>query len=407
MSIAARELGRTTRRQIRLFASIALALFATGCKKPPKVIDLARVDVCVLIGADVSAGCATAIDSTPLLDFKDVAQPQSASLVVDIYDGGGGNVGATISDVTLGPSSDPHVGSYALALFTLDASNNEVSASLPLTLKPGDKSGLRVRVTFDTTSFPTAAGNVSGVSLSIVASHPENEIIIPIVANITGCASGWGDCDSDTANGCETPLNTTTNCGACAPGGTCGPHASASCVDTGGGVMGCPCDPGWYDENGVLADGCECQADLLNNGSCDASYNVGTLTLGQSVSVPANIVPSTESDWYTVTFTQPSVSTAASYDLRITLNPETAAAGMLVMDVADDCSGTAPPACSDGGSNTAVTQWEFINSYYTTRNWEHDDLDPRPPSTVYVRVYAIGTPAKADSCLNYSLTLQN
>ncbi len=29
------------------------------------------------------------------------------------------------------------------------------------------------------------------------------------------CASGWGDCDGSTSNGCETSLNTATNCGSC------------------------------------------------------------------------------------------------------------------------------------------------------------------------------------------------
>jgi hypothetical protein len=31
----------------------------------------------------------------------------------------------------------------------------------------------------------------------------------------TSCASGWGDCDGNLANGCETPLQTSQNCGAC------------------------------------------------------------------------------------------------------------------------------------------------------------------------------------------------
>ncbi|HWL86154.1 MAG TPA: hypothetical protein VNO21_10150, partial [Polyangiaceae bacterium] len=30
------------------------------------------------------------------------------------------------------------------------------------------------------------------------------------------CTTNWGDCDDSGANGCETPLNTTTNCGRCA-----------------------------------------------------------------------------------------------------------------------------------------------------------------------------------------------
>ena len=32
---------------------------------------------------------------------------------------------------------------------------------------------------------------------------------------ITECARGYGDCDGDASNGCETPLDTTSNCGGC------------------------------------------------------------------------------------------------------------------------------------------------------------------------------------------------
>jgi hypothetical protein len=48
------------------------------------------------------------------------------------------------------------------------------------------------------------------------------------------CHAGWGDCDANPANGCETPLNTTTNCGRCAnAGGMCPGVANGTPTCTG------------------------------------------------------------------------------------------------------------------------------------------------------------------------------
>jgi hypothetical protein len=37
----------------------------------------------------------------------------------------------------------------------------------------------------------------------------------PYPVCMLGCSSGWGDCDHVYTNGCETALNTTSNCGSC------------------------------------------------------------------------------------------------------------------------------------------------------------------------------------------------
>ena len=74
---------------------------------------------------------------------------------------------------------------------------------------------------------------------------------------ITQCANGYGDCDDEalTANGCETRLNSLTDCGRC--GAECGfPHASASC-SSGQCVQGA-CEGGFGDCSASLP-GCETQ----------------------------------------------------------------------------------------------------------------------------------------------------
>jgi hypothetical protein len=73
------------------------------------------------------------------------------------------------------------------------------------------------------------------------------------------CLSGYGDCNSDKrSDGCESPLDTVTNCGAC--GATCDSANSngASCV--GSGCTYTSCKAGFLDCNKTAPDtnGCEC-----------------------------------------------------------------------------------------------------------------------------------------------------
>ncbi|MEI8257997.1 MAG: hypothetical protein WCJ30_20160 [Deltaproteobacteria bacterium] len=60
---------------------------------------------------------------------------------------------------------------------------------------------------------------------------------------ITSCATGFGNCDGNDANGCESPLDTTTHCGTCGlvcpaaqlcMGGTCVPSCSGGTTLCGG-----------------------------------------------------------------------------------------------------------------------------------------------------------------------------
>jgi hypothetical protein len=80
---------------------------------------------------------------------------------------------------------------------------------------------------------------------------------------VGACKAGFGNCDDNPANGCETPLNTNTNCGACGNACTedqtcqdgkcvsvCPP--SPACSDT------CHCDPGQTCVNGTCCSGQVC-----------------------------------------------------------------------------------------------------------------------------------------------------
>jgi hypothetical protein len=83
------------------------------------------------------------------------------------------------------------------------------------------------------------------------------------------CDAGLGDCNVDTSDGCETQLNTQVHCGAC--GRACQPaHASAYTCATGVCTITL-CAIGWKDCNADPADGCEVnlQGEVVHCGDCN------------------------------------------------------------------------------------------------------------------------------------------
>ncbi|MBI5531456.1 MAG: hypothetical protein HY898_01995 [Deltaproteobacteria bacterium] len=89
------------------------------------------------------------------------------------------------------------------------------------------------------------------------------------------CDEGWGNCDGDVANGCETDLHTPQNCGKC--GTQCAiAHGKGSC--TTGACTILSCDQGFLDCNKKVDDGCE--GDLSSPENCAACGNVCTVDGG-------------------------------------------------------------------------------------------------------------------------------
>ncbi len=84
--------------------------------------------------------------------------------------------------------------------------------------------------------------------------------------SMTGCDSGFGDCNTDDADGCETALGTIDNCSAC--GDACAfDHAAATCVASVCTMGDCQTD--WGDCANGDADGCETALDTSANcGAC-------------------------------------------------------------------------------------------------------------------------------------------
>ena len=90
------------------------------------------------------------------------------------------------------------------------------------------------------------------------------------------CSPGFGDCNADARDGCETALVTAAHCGTC--GSPCAPaHGTGEC---GSGTCVVTCDPTSRDCDGLAINGCEVQldSDPDNCGACDRACTYADAT---------------------------------------------------------------------------------------------------------------------------------
>ncbi len=89
---------------------------------------------------------------------------------------------------------------------------------------------------------------------------------------IEGCDTGFGDCNADVSDGCETTLDTLTDCGAC---GTACALANATATCASGACEIDACDAGFGDCDGDATNGCEAPLDTLTDcGACDTTCSL-------------------------------------------------------------------------------------------------------------------------------------
>jgi hypothetical protein len=98
------------------------------------------------------------------------------------------------------------------------------------------------------------------------------------------CTGGFGDCDNNVDNGCETDLNASPNCGAC--GVAC---INALCTNG-----ACECASGFGDCDGDKANGCETPLvqDARNCGACRHDCGTGGCIGGVCLAASIAGVPS-------------------------------------------------------------------------------------------------------------------
>lgn len=126
----------------------------------------------------------------------------------------------------------------------------------------------------DTSNSPAncgSCGNVCNVANGTAGCTGGN-------CNIASCNSGFADCDTQYANGCEVNKNTdVSNCGAC--GNVCASVANGTQGCAAGTCVIAACNSGFANCDNVYADGCEINTNT-NVNNCGNCGNVCTAPNG-------------------------------------------------------------------------------------------------------------------------------
>jgi hypothetical protein len=98
------------------------------------------------------------------------------------------------------------------------------------------------------------------------------------------CTGGFGDCNGNVNDGCETELSASPNCGAC--GVTC---ANGACI-----ASACVCAAGFADCDDMTSNGCETNVadDPHNCGACSHDCGAGSCVGGVCAAATVAAVPS-------------------------------------------------------------------------------------------------------------------
>ena len=109
---------------------------------------------------------------------------------------------------------------------------------------------------------------------------------------LVSCFSGFANVDGNLSNGCEVNLMTSTaHCGAVGNAVNI-PNATGACA--GGVAVLVACNPGWFNVNGSLVDGCEFREDAFEPN--DSSASARPLSWGPTIT--ANVAPQGDDDWF-------------------------------------------------------------------------------------------------------------
>src|SRR5262245_5565124 len=122
----------------------------------------------------------------------------------------------------------------------------------------------------DTTTTPA---HCNGCGLSCAPAHA-TPLCGSGVCGYQSCDPGFADCNGGAANGCETSITTVQNCGSC--GSACtNQHGSTSCAN---GICSPQCSSGFASCDGSPANGCETNTNTNSNHCGTCNHKCPTLT---------------------------------------------------------------------------------------------------------------------------------
>jgi hypothetical protein len=160
------------------------------------------------------------------------------------------------------------------------------------------------------------------------------------------------------------------------------------------------CASGYYDLNGMIADGCECH-DGGKGQACPMATPVSA-GLGGTQAITGNLPAAMLTNWFSVTFAGPTSVTYHPH-IKLTDNP----GEQFAFDVLSDCNN--PVACGEQGKQASgVTDWEVSNQLSDSKSPSSNMWQPAAAvgtgSVVKVNVYRVKGNATCDS---YTLTVSN
>ncbi len=134
---------------------------------------------------------------------------------------------------------------------------------------------------------PGSPGDGGPSTCSPACVNPHGTTACEGAACVPACAAGYGDCDGDPADGCETPTTTTANCGTC--GKVCTSDAGAATCNAGACETSCNLSGTWAAKVSVQVT----WASSLSLAAGSGSLNFWVMVKGtqSGTSIPITMVP--------------------------------------------------------------------------------------------------------------------
>ncbi len=234
---------------------------------------------------------------------------------------------------------------------------------------------------------------------------------------ICNIAGGFGNCDGNNPNGCETNTNTDVDhCGMCNIdcNSPLPPNASSATCSSGNCAVQ-NCNSNRYDQDMGFANGCECTGDTYSN-VCSSPFFVNggsPIVVDGTVDVLGNALPTpTDRDWFRVEF---QVQNVCSFNPSIQI----LGGAPVAMRVHFGTCGGAGANCAEPGSSSSAdrTTWDFNYVGGPSACGDLLSIDPTPvagpfidptefsnPLIVFIEVKPTGS---STTCLDYTLRVSN